>query len=718
MRERQAACSDATARHPADDSLHGSEFRVGNMHGGMHVYGSRPTVVTPRQLPAENPHFAGRMSDLAKLDTLLHEAQSGVGEISVAVLDGLAGVGKTTLAISWAHSAAAHFPDGQLYINLRGFDPSASPVDPADAVRAFLEVLGTAPELIPTGYMAQEALYRSILADRKVLIVLDNARSAEQVRPLLPGTPGCFVLITSRNELPALVTTNGARIIKLEPLDNAGAEAVFSAHIGKHRVAEDPGVIEELARICARLPLALSIVAAQAAVRPQFNLRALVEEVETESDKLDLLDLGEVELSIRAVFSWSYNALGTDDAARLFRMIGALSGPDIAVSAAASLIKVDRSTARRTLGELARANLVEEYVPGRYRLHDLLRIFAKERGEVEERSEQLAQAELRLLDHYLHTSFAADRLLDPARQPVCLQLALAGVFMPPLKSEEDALEWFELEHSNLVFAAERSFTSNRYAHTWQLAWAFNTYLYWRANWTEIASIQLLGVKAAKELKDKTAVLSALRGLGRALTRLGQYKQAEECLQEALELSINAQDDIGEATAHHALSFLYDTAGDYASALSHAEMAIPLWRARGNVAREARAINDLGWAHARLGRYSLALDECSESLGKFREIGNRHGEALALHNMAWISKELGNYANAIQYVTDEISVNHALANRYSEAQGLNLLGDTLAADGQIRQAAAAYSDAISLLEEEGRSEADVIAEKLLLLEQGQ
>ncbi len=333
-----------------------------------------PVVAVPRQLPAAVARFAGRAAELEALTSLLEEAALPGGTVRISVIDGMAGIGKTALAVQWAHQVAGRFPDGQLYVNLRGFDPAGPPVTPAEAVRGFLDAFEVPAARIPVSLDAQAALYRSLLAGRRVLVVLDNARDAGQVRPLLPGSPGCSVVVTSRNRLTGLIA-DGARPLTVGLFTLTDARQMLVRRLGADRVAAQPQAVQQIIDRCALLPLALSIVAARAGAYPDFPLTALAEELRDAEGRLPTLDPGEAATSVTAVFSWSYQRL-SDRAARMFRLLGLHPGPDITATSAASLAAIPVPEARLLMKELDRANLITEHAPGRFTFHALLRAYA------------------------------------------------------------------------------------------------------------------------------------------------------------------------------------------------------------------------------------------------------------------------------------------------------------------------------------------------------
>jgi transcriptional regulator with XRE-family HTH domain len=345
--------------------------------------GSTPLLpVVPRQLPAAIPQLAGRADELRTLDALLDRFDTAAGTALLVAISGTAGVGKTALAVHWALQAAEWFPDGQLYVNLRGFDPSGAPVAPEEAIRGFLDAFGMPAERIPASPDAQAALYRSLLAGRRMLIILDNARDDAQVRPLLPGSAPCLVVVTSRRQLAGLAATEAAHLLTLNTLTRAEAREMLSDRLGHHLVDDETGAVGELISLCAGLPLALAIAAARHAARPSHPLQALVDELRPEQDRLRVLDATDVAdavTSARAVFSWSYHSL-THPAARMFRLLAAHPGPNITAAGAAGLAGVSPGQARQLLRDLVLANLLAEHADGSYTLNDLLRAYAAEQA--------------------------------------------------------------------------------------------------------------------------------------------------------------------------------------------------------------------------------------------------------------------------------------------------------------------------------------------------
>ena len=393
----------------------------------------------PRQLPAAVGCFTGRQAELAALTSLL-DAQPGdrPPTMVISAIGGTAGVGKTALAVHWAHQVAQRFSDGQLYVNLRGFDPIDAPAAPAGAIRGFLDALGVAPERIPASLDAQAGLFRSLLADKKMLVVLDNAHDEQQVRPLLPACRGCLVVVTSRRQLAGLAAADGARLLALDLPSHAETRQMLTLRVGADRAAAEPDAVDQIASLCARLPLALAVAAARAHACPWLSLAALAAELSDMAGRLDVLDAGDPAASVRAVFSWSYQQL-SPEAARMFRLLGLHTGPDITVPAAASLTATLLPAARQALRELTTANLLTEHSSGRYGFHDLLRAYAADQAATADDEETRQTATGRMLDHYLHTAYAAALLLKPSREPLILSPPRSGV--TPSTSATSSARW-------------------------------------------------------------------------------------------------------------------------------------------------------------------------------------------------------------------------------------------------------------------------------------
>jgi DNA-binding SARP family transcriptional activator/tetratricopeptide (TPR) repeat protein len=659
--------------------------------------GQRRDLVVPRQLPAAAPGFAGRVGELAVLDGWLERAAGGGGTVVVSAIAGTAGIGKTALAVHWACRVAGRFPDGQLYVDLRGFGPAGAPVAAAEALRCFLDGLGVAAERIPAGPDARAGLYRSVLAGRRMLIVLDNARDAAQVRPLLPASPGCLALVTSRNQLAGLAAADGARLLTLDVLTEEEARQLLERRLGPGRVAADPAAVAELAGLCARLPLALAIAAARADARPGLPLAALAAELRGTPARLDALGTGDAVTDVRTVFSWSYEQL-SGPAGRMFRLLGVHPGPDITAAAAASLAGVAVLEARRSLAELARAHLITEHSPGRYACHDLLRAYAAEQARACDSEPARHAAIHRMLDHYLHTASAASRLLAPDRDPVILGLPQPGVRPEDLAGREQALDWFGAERPALLAAISQAAQAGFGAHAWQLPWAAATFLDWLGHWQEMAATQQSALAAALCAGDRAGQAQAHRHLGHAQIRLGTYAEASAHLSAALELGRQLSDDALQARAHLDLGRALDLQGRSCDALAHAEQALRLYRAAGHRPGQANALNNVGWHHAHLGAHQEALRHCQQALAVYRELGNRPGEACALDSIGYAHHRRGRHPQAIVPLQQAADVYGDTGDRRGRAETLAHLGDAHQAARHPEAARRAWQQALAILDD--------------------
>jgi tetratricopeptide (TPR) repeat protein len=687
---------------------------------------SAPAPVIPRQLPTAVRTFVGRTNELAALAGLADEAAlAGLGDEAaetaeraeaggsavIVAIDGTAGVGKTALAVQWAHQVARRFEDGQLYANLRGFDPAGTAMTSAEALRGFLDALGVAPQQIPVTVEAQAALYRSRLAGRRMLVVLDNARDAEQVRPLLPGTPGCLSIVTSRSQLTSLITNEGAHPLTLSLLSPADARDLVGRRIGVDRMAGDPQAVDEIIECCARLPLALSVVAARAASHPTFRLGDLAAELRRARGGLTAFDSGDPDADVRAVFTWSYRRL-SDPAARLFRLLGVHPGPDIATTSAASLAGRPVADVRGWLSELARAHLVEEHTPGRFRFHDLLRAYAGERARRLDPEPDRRAAVHRLVDHYLHSASAADRLLDAYRdEPVRLRAPVDGVTLAELADADEAMTWFVVEHAVLLAVLDQAASSGFDLPAWRLAWTLTQYLDRRGHWQDWADTHRIALGAAQRLADKPGQAYAYRIIARAYGRLGRLEEAQEHMRQALRLAGELGDRKGEANAHEGLSWLCELGGDLRAALHHAEQALGLLRFAGERTLLARELNAVGWCHAQLGDHEQALEYCHEALTLNQEFGDRNGSAETWDSLGFAYHHLGRFAEANGCYQNALDLWRGLGYRYYVAETLTRMGDNHAATGATESTRLAWSEALSILDELGHPAAAPLRARL-------
>jgi DNA-binding SARP family transcriptional activator/tetratricopeptide (TPR) repeat protein len=706
----------AGAANQESQAARAAEAKVSPTAGGVP---SRPAragaapagqaTVVPRQLPAGVAHFAGRTAELAELQSWRHDASLADGVAKVLVIGGTAGAGKTALAVHWAHHSSGEFPDGQLYVNLRGFDPSGTPVDPGDALRWFLGAFGVTEEQIPDSVEAQSALYRSVLAGKRVLVILDNARDAAQVRPLLPGSRSCLALVTSRARLPGLAATEGARLVPLDVLTAGEAYELLASRLGERARAEADAA-QQLTEACSRLPLALSIVAARVAARPYLPLADLARELADAQGRLEALDAGDPMASIRAVFSWSCEQL-SGPAARMFRLLGLHAGPDVTIPAAASLAGVDRGQATAAVAELADAHLIAEHAPGRYAFHDLLRAYAAYLARTTDSDAERREAVLRVLDHYLHTASAGSRVLNPVRPIIALEPAQPGVVPELLGYASETLAWFEAERQVLLAAIAQASDGGFDTHAWQLPWAAWLFFDRAGYWHDQVAIQRTAVDAAKRLGDRARQAHAYRDLGAAVGRLGQLAEARDYCRQALDLHRQVGDRLGEARAHNEIAMLAEQQGRIAEALGHAQLALTLYRQEGHEQGLAKMLNGVGWMHAQLGDYEQALAFCEQALGMYRGRGDPLNEAATWDSMGYALLHLGRLDEAITCLRTALSIIDGLRMGYYETTMLVHLGDAYHAAGDVGLARQSWQEALDILEGLNHSDADQVRARL-------
>ncbi|MEV5407261.1 BTAD domain-containing putative transcriptional regulator [Thermopolyspora sp. NPDC052614] len=663
-----------------------------------------PRLPPPAQLPYVLPDFVGREDELRRLDALcLADGDGPSRPVVISALGGMAGVGKTALAVHWAHRVRHRFPDGQLYVNLRGFDPTGAAMAPAEAIRGFLDAFSVPPERIPVTLEGQAALYRSLLDNQRMLLILDNAESAEQVRPLLPGSPTCLVLVTSRDQLSGLVATEGAKPLTVDLPPQPEARLLLARRLGAERLDAEPEAVEEIIELCARLPLALAIVAARAATRPTVSLATLADELRAAAARLDAFHSTDRSTDIRSVFSWSLQRLSRTGR-RLFRLLGLHPGPDITLYAAASLAGVRPADARAALAELTRAHLVTEHAPGRYTLHDLLRAYAAELARGMEPQDERREAVHRCCDHYLQTAFPAERLINPLRDAPDVAPPRPGVIPVDITAAEEAMRWFTGEHAVLIAAVRQAREYGLDVCCWQLAWAVTTYLDRRAHWRDLAAVERDALASAERAADRLGEAVSHRGLARAYARLGRYDDADRHLRLALERFEELGDKAGQAYAHRSLAALMENLGRYAEGLDHAQQSLELYQVGGHTAGMADALNAVGWFHARVGDYERGLVSCQEALALCEELGDLGGLAQTWDSVGFAHHNLGDQAQAIRCYEQALKLFRELSDRYNEASTLIRLGDAHDAAGAIEPARASWHQAMTTFTEIGRAEA--------------
>jgi len=666
-----------------------------------------PTV--PRQLPPEVAAFTGRVREVANLDALL---LGPGGPTTIAVISGTAGAGKSSLALHWARRTADRFPDGQFWVNLRGYDHRPA-MTSGQALTLFLRALGVPGGTIPPDVEGQSALYRSLMDGRRTLVVVDNASAAEQVRPLLPGGPGNVVVVTSRNQLTGLVAVEGAHTVALDLFTAGEGRELLTRRLGAERVLAEPAAVREIVARCAGLPLALALAAARAAQRPASPLAALAEQLRAARDGLDEFASPDAATDVRAVFHCSYRTL-SEPAARLFRLLGLHPGPDLAGDALASLAGAPPAEVRPALAELVAAHLVTEHVEGRWTLHDLLRAYATELVHAHDGAAERDTALRRVLDHYVHTGHAAALLIEPLREPLPLAPLDPAVSVHPLAKREAALGWFGAEYTGLLAAIERAGRGTFDRQTWQLVWTLSDFQQWRGLWHDRAASLLAALDATRRLDNRAEQARAHRGLGYAYTRVHRNDDAQLHLRHALDLYTALGDPVGQGRAHHGLSYVLERRGDPRAALWHAERALDLLPPDGGRAHRARALGAVGWCHGQLGDHRRSLRSNEEALALLAGTGDRVAEAAIWDSVGYAHHHLGDHRRAIDGYQIALRLRRELGHRFGEANTLAHLGDTYDALGDATEARHAWRGALAVLEQLGEPDAERVRAKLARL----
>jgi DNA-binding SARP family transcriptional activator len=658
-------------------------------------------VPVPRELPADVAGFTGRAAELAELDLLLPGAAEleAAGPVVISAVAGTAGVGKTALAVRWAHRVAGQFPDGQLYVNLRGYDPG-QPVTPSQALAGFLRAMGVADADIPLEEAERAARYRSLAAGKRLLVVLDNAATVDQVRPLLPGTGTAMVMVTSRDSLPGLVAVDGAHRLDLDLLPQGEAVALLRALIGP-RVGADPAAAETLAGLCARLPLALRVAAELAVSRTKTTLAELEAELAGEPSRLDLLEAGgDPRGAVASVFSWSYNYLPAE-AARMFRLLGLHPAQHwdpyaaAALTAAASLAQ-----ARRALAELARAHLIQPAGPGRYQMHDLLRAYAASLANSHDGGPARQAALTTSFDYYLAASIAAANRLGPAYRTWRPDPPPVSTPVPEFSDLAAAQAWLDAELPTLVRVAEYTVGHGWPHYTSRLGTTLHEYLVGTGHYTEGILIATYELDAAHGTGDRAAQAGALRRLATYHCQQGRLPQGIDCARQAVALTLALGDRLAQARAHYQLAVVQLFQGRYQHSARSLRRALALYRELGDRTGESNTLSAMGLICLWQGRYQQAVRQLRRALAVAREAGNQPGEAEALDSLGEAYWQLGDYQQATGYAQQALTTSREIGDRYGEADALLTLGRVRHRLGQYDQALSDQHQAQALYQQFG------------------
>ncbi|HWS31895.1 MAG TPA: tetratricopeptide repeat protein [Actinoplanes sp.] len=662
---------------------------------------SRDVVLVPRELPAPSGTFAARTMELSRLEAMLPGPRP-------VVISGMAGVGKTTLALHWARSVADRFPDGQLYLNLRGFHPGDR-VSVREALHHLLSSLGVREEHLPATVEAQARLYRTKLSGRRMLVVLDNVADAEHARPLL--TPeGCLCVLTSRNHLAGLIVAEGAQSLTLHPLDERDGRDLLTHRLGADRLAGEDTAIRRIVAACGGLPLALALVAARATINPTFTLAEIATQLDQAAGGLTALRSDDVDTDVRAAFSCSYRLL-PEAGRRMFRLLGLHPGPDISVRAAAALTATTPDEAHAVLDGLARTRLLTEHRPGRYVSHDLLRAYAAELVAHDDPADARRAAQDRLTDHIVYEACTAATTINPLRKPIALGPGATPATVEPYAGEAHALAWFRNEHRVLLAVLRLAVDLGADRRAWQLAWGIGEFLDRNGYLRDWAIVQATALEAAERLRDPAAQAFSHRVLANGCIRLDRPEEALDHLARALDLYLSLGDLADAATTLYLTAWAHSLHDDWQQALDHGERAVALARRAGDAVVLGLALNMTGYLHGEQGRYDITLNRCEEAAELQRAIGHRIGLSATLDTLGVAHQALGRHETAFEFYREGLRLHAELGDHYNEADMALRLGDAYAAAGDHTAAAATWRLGLTALEDVADPGVDGLREQL-------
>lgn len=652
--------------------------------------------VYPQQIPPYATTFVNRHAEIRRLDTLVNEDEHANAPTTskIMVIAGPPGVGKSALLVHWAVRVKEHFPDGQLYVDLRGYSLS-KPLLPEHALDGFLRSLGIPDTDIPSSLDGQSSLFRSLTAGQRLLVLIDNVDTSDRVRPLLTGPGPACVVLTSRNRLSGLAVREGAHPMTLAMLSPEDAERLLSSILGAERVTAESDAVSEICRLCGYLPLALRIVAERAAARPQLPLQELVEELSEESERLDILTTTDDETAaIRHVFSWSYHSL-TVDAGMVFRLLGLHTGPDISREALAALTGMPPASLRRAVDNLVNAHLVQETTSHRLTIHDLLHSYAREIVETDEPESSRHAALWRLGTWYSTAAVAADRYLTPGFTTP-LPPGRPTVQTPQFDNFDQALQWFEAERANLLAYVQNSQQSEDFEAAviiTRTSWGFfNTRKYW-SDWIECDKA---GLTASRTLNDKVNEAWILTSLGVAYRNLRRTDEAIECHQQAASLFREHGEFNGAAFAQQNLANAQSDSGNYQAALDNYQAALETFQELTDGLRgQSVVLLSMGTNFNRVGRFNEAIDYAMQGAALCEELHDQHGTAIALHIQGAANLGLDNIDTAITQLREALSIRILIKDRYGQARSLDALGDAFNRVNRTAEAIEVWAEALTI-----------------------
>lgn len=662
MSERQ---SEWTTRNELSGES-GNTVQAGNVFGGVHFMAAdRQTPPPPRQLPMNAPMFINRRSCIEQLDALLsRETNMDSGRVIISAIAGPPGVGKTALALHWAHRIKSKYVDGHLYVNMRGYGAGGK-LETGQALQGFLRALHATPEAIPADDEGRAAMYRSMLNGKRMLILIDDATKADEVRPLLPASPGCVVIVTSRNILSGLVAREGAARMVLDVLPPAESMALLKEIIGSDRAGSESIAAAKITEMCAHLPLALRIMGERINTQRFTTLTAFSDQLKDERNRLNTLGIEDDELTdVRAVFSSSYRSL-SPAAARMFRLLGLHPGPEVSIPAAAALAGLETSDTSRVLGVLTHANLLQATSAGRFRLHDLLRVYAAECAEHDESRESRSTALRRVLAWYLETVTEGRRVVLPSFHEIPMESGSANVQPLSFISVDEAMQWFETERLNLLDAQRAALRTGNYG----LAWRFPAIMYGifelRSYWDDWQEMHRLGIEAAQAVEDRYGLACNYLGLGDAHWLLGRLPEALECYRKSASLGSSEGDGWVEGFSLRQIGTVLSQQGHVTEAAPVTRQAITVFRAHGERRGEGMALLSLANHHLALGEGQQAIGECRQALTIFQELGDRWSVAWGQYHLARAYSDAEDQSSGIDVFRQALAAFRAFGDRRNE-----------------------------------------------------
>lgn len=658
----------------------GPVIQSGSINGGVHVYATpAPTSVVPRQLPHTNPWFVGRKTEM---DALTAAVEAGHHVAAV----GVGGAGKTCLVLHWAHLHAERFPDGQLFVDLRQRRI-------ADSLPTLLQGLESDDRSLPVGLEAQIGRYRSLLAGRRMLVVLDNAADSAELGQLLPGNGHSTVLVTSRHRLDGLYSGSGVHRIPIAVLDQKDAADLIQRRIGLARVEREPAALAELTDHCGRLPLALAVVAGRLATHPSFPLAAVAAELRDASTRIEALDTGDESTTLAAVLSSSYDSL-SQEARELLSLMGRTPLPDFGLLPLAALAGISPIQLRTRLRELERASLAVEHLPGRWQVHDLVRLHASQHPT------EFALPMERLINHYLHTALSGDHCLDRNRERPETSSPVTGSNPVIFDDYATAMAWFEAEYACLMATQRTAVEQGKHAEVWLLTWAMHSFRWRRAHIQDQVDGWRTALAAAETIGNPRWTAVAHRLLGAASARIGELDIAFDHLQQALSMFADQGDQAGQAHAHRTLARAHERLGAYEEALAQAETALHLYRRAHQAHWEADALDLVCWYEAKLQRFDSSYTHGTEALTLYRRLDDHDGEATALDSLGYIAHRIGHHEDAIDHYQRALVLLRD-RNTYHEANTFDRLAELHAELGRPSQARTAWEQALALFRSQRR-----------------